>query len=80
MNFKETTELFNKLRTHTEYMATYYIELSNDVNKYCQRRWPRYRTVLMRDYFNHPWSLISVIVALVLLTLTFLQTFYAIKG
>ena len=78
LNIDDATKLFNKLYDDTCVTDFYYLELTKDVNDYCGRRWPRYRTVLMRDYFKNPWTVISVIVAAILLIFTFLQTLFTI--
>ena len=72
LNIEETTEFFNQLYNDTVINDFYYGKLTDEVNKYCERRWPRYRRVLQHDYFKHPWSLVSVIVATILHILTFL--------
>ncbi|KAF3341728.1 hypothetical protein FCM35_KLT00366 [Carex littledalei] len=48
------------------------------VQRYATSLWPRYRSTLMRDYFINPWTTISVIAAIILLGLTFCQTYYTI--
>ncbi|PON95330.1 hypothetical protein TorRG33x02_088520 [Trema orientale] len=80
LNNEDAAKFFNKLYIDTYVKESYYHQLTWEVNTYCKDRWPRYRRVLMRDYFKHPWALISVIAASVALILTFLQTLYAMKG
>ncbi|XP_060959445.1 uncharacterized protein LOC115700486 [Cannabis sativa] len=80
LNIEDATKLFNRLYIDTFVKENYYDSLINEVNKYRHLRWPRYRRVLTRDYFKHPWALISVIAASIALILTFLQTLYAILG
>ncbi|KAM7490174.1 hypothetical protein LguiA_033095 [Lonicera macranthoides] len=41
--------------------------------------WFKWKRMLREDYFNSPWSIISVIAAFMLLVLTVIQTAYAIK-
>ncbi|KAM6573208.1 hypothetical protein CsatA_017288 [Cannabis sativa] len=77
MEMNDAIIFFNRITTHT-ISQDYYIHIINDINKYCGHRWPRYRRVLNRDYFKHPWALISVLVALTLLILAFLQTVFTI--
>ncbi|PON95329.1 hypothetical protein TorRG33x02_088510 [Trema orientale] len=79
LNNDDAAKFFNRLYIDTYVKENYYYHLTYDVNKYCKRRWHKYRRVLMRDYFKHPWALISVIAAFVALVLTFLQTVYAMK-
>ncbi|KAB1207399.1 hypothetical protein CJ030_MR5G015903 [Morella rubra] len=49
-----------------------------DVNKYYEQTWNRWRTILKRDYFNTPWTTMSVIAAIFILSFTFLQTCYSV--
>ncbi|PON95336.1 hypothetical protein TorRG33x02_088580 [Trema orientale] len=81
MNMDDATRFFNRLYIDTFVKENYYLRLTNEVNEYCGRSWHRHRRVLVRDYFNHPWALISVIAASTALILTFLQTVFGIiKG
>ncbi|KAK1282989.1 UPF0481 protein [Acorus calamus] len=81
-NPKEVTQLFNQLCRHVYYdnSESNLQEVYNRVNHYCNSRWHRYRAVLARDYFRNPWTIISVVAAIILLILTFLQTFYGMFG
>ncbi|KAH7661455.1 hypothetical protein IHE45_15G065300 [Dioscorea alata] len=71
-------ELFNKLcyQVHYALDKNYLHELFANVNKYYQSRWNQWRSKLMRDYFSNPWSILSMIAAVVLLLLTFEQSFF----
>ncbi|KAK3014893.1 hypothetical protein RJ639_008465 [Escallonia herrerae] len=40
------------------------------VEEYCNSQWTRHLASLRRDYFSSPWTLISVIAALILFALT----------
>ncbi|PON99087.1 hypothetical protein TorRG33x02_053240 [Trema orientale] len=75
---KDAAEFFNKLYDDIGVREPYYLDLTQRVNEYCGYFWPRHRTTLVRDYFKSPWALISVIVALILLILAFLQTWFTI--
>ncbi|POO01022.1 hypothetical protein TorRG33x02_032050 [Trema orientale] len=75
---KDAAEFFNRLYDDIGVREPYYCDLTQRVNKYCGYFWPRHRTALVRDYFKSPWALISVIVALILLILAFLQTWFTI--
>ncbi|KAM6549614.1 hypothetical protein CsatB_021290 [Cannabis sativa] len=77
MEMNDAIIFFNRI-SNDAMCKDYYIDIINDINKYCGHRRPRYRRVLNRDYFNHPWALISVLVALTLLILAFLQTLFTI--
>ena len=72
-------QLFKNLHHDTCYNEYYYQSLSRDVSRYCQRRWPRWRAVLVRNYFNTPWAILSTLAAVILLILSFLQTWYSMK-
>ncbi|EXC31343.1 hypothetical protein L484_017623 [Morus notabilis] len=78
LNIDDATRFFNKLYIDTFVKETFYIELTHQVNEYCRYPWHKYRRVLMRDYFKHPWAFISVIAATTALILTFLQTLFPI--
>ncbi|KAK7854057.1 upf0481 protein [Quercus suber] len=36
-------------------------------NEYCNRRWPKWRAVLVGKYFNTPWAVLSTVGAVILL-------------
>ncbi|XP_028061492.1 uncharacterized protein LOC114264960 [Camellia sinensis] len=68
-------------------------DLCTDVNKYSRSwldwhrlraimkvKWCEYMIALPCDYFTNPWTTISVIVAIVLLSFTALQTYYTIRS
>ncbi|PON95341.1 hypothetical protein TorRG33x02_088630 [Trema orientale] len=74
LNTGNVTKFFNQLYNDTFVKDFCYSKLTKDVKDYCRHPWPRYLTVLKRDYFRNPWTLISVLVAAILLILTFLQT------
>ncbi|PON61343.1 hypothetical protein PanWU01x14_147200 [Parasponia andersonii] len=57
LNVEDATKFFNQLYTDTYVKENYYFLLAAQVNMHCKRSCPRYWTVLMRDYFNHPWAL-----------------------
>jgi Plant protein of unknown function len=76
---KETSFFFNQLgKWNVVKDSKEYRELKTKVREYCDSPLHRYRAVLMRDYLTNPWTIISVIAAVVLLVLTFLQTIFTI--
>ena len=79
LNIDDATKFINKLYIDTYVKENYYLQLTKDVNEFCKQSWPTYRRVLMHDYFKHPWALISVIAAFIILILTFLQTLFSIQ-
>ncbi|XP_078169238.1 UPF0481 protein At3g47200-like [Carex rostrata] len=56
----------------------YLTELYTAVNRYSESSWHKHRAKLICDYFSSPWSIISLIAALILLVLTCVQSFYAV--
>ncbi|KAF9666259.1 hypothetical protein SADUNF_Sadunf16G0211000 [Salix dunnii] len=76
LNPEEAMQLFNKLY-HDAYLEKYYYQkLCQKLNKYSRRRWPRWRALLMRNYFGTPWAIVSMFVAATLLILTIVQTIF----
>ncbi|CAL8996918.1 unnamed protein product [Prunus brigantina] len=51
----------------------YFADLYKDLNSYCRKPWNEWKANLRQHYFNTPWSTISVIAAVFLLTLTCIQ-------
>ncbi|KAK1315800.1 hypothetical protein QJS10_CPA05g00254 [Acorus calamus] len=39
----------------------------NEVNRYCNSKWHKWRAVLMHNYFSTPWSTMSVVAASIFL-------------
>ncbi|KAJ3706549.1 hypothetical protein LUZ61_010254 [Rhynchospora tenuis] len=60
-----------------DYILGYFHGLYMDVKRYSESTWHKYRARLMHDYFSNPWSVISVVGAIILLILSFLQTYYS---
>ncbi|XP_062151591.1 UPF0481 protein At3g47200-like [Alnus glutinosa] len=79
LNPEDAAHLFNKLYIDTYPDCYYYTNLCKQVNSFCQRRWPRWRAVLVGKYFNTPWAGFSTLAAVILLILTLVQTVYAMK-
>ncbi|CAL2234844.1 unnamed protein product [Prunus armeniaca] len=52
----------------------YFAALCEDLNKYCSSTWHKSKANLRQNYFNTPWTTISVAAAVVLLVLTVIQT------
>lgn len=56
----------------------YFSGLCAELNEYYRIPWHRWKATLKRDYFNSPWSIISVVAAIVLLVLTLVQTVFSV--
>ncbi|KAG5254409.1 UPF0481 protein [Salix suchowensis] len=80
LNPEEATQFFNKLYLDACLKEYYYQKVLQDVNKYCQRRWPRWRALLMRNYFGTPWAIVSMFAAATLLILTVVQTIFTVMN
>ncbi|ONK56665.1 uncharacterized protein A4U43_C10F11380 [Asparagus officinalis] len=52
-------------------------EVREEVQKYCQRKWNKWRANLLHTYFRNPWSLLSLAGALLVIVLTILQTVFS---
>ncbi|CAI9103050.1 OLC1v1001478C1 [Oldenlandia corymbosa var. corymbosa] len=76
---KNVAELFNTLSinmAHDTFNRLVFIR--SEAKEYCDRHWNKWRGILIRSYFNHPWAVISLIAAIFLFTLTILGTSYTI--
>lgn len=78
----EVAELFNRLCEEVVFDIndSYLSRLSENVNRYYNHKWNAWRASLRHKYFNNPWAIISLVAAVVLLLLTFAQTFYGVYG
>ncbi|XP_075668390.1 UPF0481 protein At3g47200-like [Castanea sativa] len=78
LNPEDAVPFFNKLYYNAYVKEIYYQSLCKEVNIYCNRSWPKWRAILVRNYFNTPWAILSTTAAAILLILSFLQTWYTI--
>ncbi|PON67192.1 hypothetical protein TorRG33x02_265600 [Trema orientale] len=76
----EVADLFNRLCQEVVFDIndSYLSRLSADVNRYYNHKWNAWRASLRHNYFSNPWAIISFFAAVVLLALTFAQTFYGV--
>ncbi|XXG86939.1 hypothetical protein AAC387_Pa11g1748 [Persea americana] len=58
--------------------SNYLADLMRELNQHTQKRWPKWRAKLVRDYFSNPWAIISLIAGAIILILTFLQTYFSV--
>ena len=79
MSPEEATKFFNQLYQDTYVVKFHYEELGLQVSRFCQRSWPKWRAVLVRNYFGTPWVVLSTLGAVIILILTFIQTYYTIE-
>ncbi|XWS30483.1 hypothetical protein CRYUN_Cryun24cG0121400 [Craigia yunnanensis] len=78
LNPDDATQFFNKLYNDAYVKEFYYHDLCNQVNSYCRRWWPKWHAFYMHNYFGKPWAIVSQVFAIIILTLTILQTVYSI--
>ncbi|XP_004511891.1 UPF0481 protein At3g47200 [Cicer arietinum] len=78
----EVADLFNRLCQEVVFDInnSYLSPLSESVNRYYNHRWNTWCASLRHNYFSNPWAIISLVAAVVLLLLTFAQTYYSIYG
>ncbi|KAL1127506.1 hypothetical protein V6Z11_A13G182500 [Gossypium hirsutum] len=79
-NDEAVSEMFNKLCDSITYdeEGFYYKDIASHLNDHCKRKRNIWKANLKKDYFNSPWSLISLLAALVLLLLAILQTIFSL--
>ncbi|XP_078170474.1 UPF0481 protein At3g47200-like [Carex rostrata] len=79
LNEEELAVFFNQLGDWSTLDSDkhYFAWLFAEVELYCDSRWHKYRAKLMRDYFNNPWSALSVIAAVILLIFAAVQAVYS---
>lgn len=72
--------MFNRLRQSILINPDdfFYKETFKEVNKHYNKKWNKWRANLHQNYFNTPWSLISVLAAVTLIALAIIQAVYAI--
>ncbi|VVB14053.1 unnamed protein product [Arabis nemorensis] len=75
-NAKHIASLFDRVlkeTTQTSYSTFYYQTVYDNLQAHCNTTWNKWHAILRRDYFHNPWSIASVVAAVVLLLLTFMQ-------
>lgn len=75
-NNDEVANLFNTICRETNYEAHnfYYTDICRRLVAHSKAPWNKWKATLKHDYFNNPWTIISVVAAIVLLILTVVQT------
>ncbi|KAJ4748939.1 hypothetical protein LUZ62_083344 [Rhynchospora pubera] len=75
LNDEELAVFFNQFGAWSTLYSDkhYFSPLFAEVQSYYESRWHKYRAKLMHDYFNNPWSVLSVIAAIVLLIFAAIQ-------
>ncbi|XP_040364546.1 UPF0481 protein At3g47200 [Rosa chinensis] len=58
----------------------YFTDLCEDLNAYYRVPWHKWKASLKQDYFSTPWAGLSIVVAAILVVLTFIQTVCSIMS
>ncbi|KAJ4965355.1 hypothetical protein NE237_017204 [Protea cynaroides] len=76
----EVADLFHRLCQEVVYDINNsdLSRLSEEVNRYHSHKWNAWKASLKHNYFNNPWAIISVVAAVFLLLLSFIQSFYTV--
>ncbi|KAF8009061.1 hypothetical protein BT93_J0141 [Corymbia citriodora subsp. variegata] len=56
------------------------VAVREEVSKYCKKPWNKWRANLIQTYFRSPWSILSLLAAIFLFTLTITQTIYTVSS
>ncbi|KAB1217342.1 hypothetical protein CJ030_MR4G020979 [Morella rubra] len=75
---EDTEHLFDRLCKDKWFLVSRYSDLHKQVKDYCNHPRHKRQAILKRDYFNNPWTSMSVVAASLILGLTLLQTIYTI--
>ncbi|XP_056853849.1 UPF0481 protein At3g47200-like [Raphanus sativus] len=71
---EDISDVFDNICTEVVFGRKFYFQsLSEKLQSYCNTPWNRWKAILRHDYFHNPWSVASVLAALLLLLLTFIQ-------
>ncbi|KAI7994693.1 UPF0481 protein [Camellia lanceoleosa] len=72
----DVSNLFNGLGKEVNIYsnAYYFTELHKQLNDYCEIPSHKWKATLRQDYCNTPWRVLSIIVAVILLGFTFIQS------
>ncbi|KAF2590529.1 hypothetical protein F2Q70_00038278 [Brassica cretica] len=71
---EDISDVFDSIFTEVIFGRKFYFQsLSENLPSYCNTPWNRWKAILRHDYFHNPWSVTSVLAALILLLLTFIQ-------
>lgn len=76
---EQVARFFNEMcigLTIYQYKADMYEEIIN----YYDRTYNKWRAILIRDYLNSPWAVISLLGVFILLGLTTIQAVYSVKA
>ncbi|XP_031504318.1 putative UPF0481 protein At3g02645 isoform X2 [Nymphaea colorata] len=73
---EEAAQVFNNLGVGIPYCPDR--EIDDPLQTYAASGWNAARAYLKRKYFRNPWAAVSLLAAIVLLDLTFIQSFFSV--
>lgn len=76
---EEVAKFFNEMCIGLTFYQ-YKSDMYKEINNYCDRKYNKWRAILIRDYLNSPWAVISLLGVFILLGLTTLQAVYSVKA
>lgn len=76
---EEVAIIFNHLTSGTfDCQPSELTNMYKAVDKYCKSKRKYWLAILKRDHFGSPWTTISLVAAVILLSLTFIQAFFSL--
>ncbi|XP_030519081.1 UPF0481 protein At3g47200-like [Rhodamnia argentea] len=76
---KAVAELFNSLCKEVTLASNYSFDaVQKKISTYCEKPWNRWRANLNHTYFKNPWTILSLIAAILLFAIAIIQTVYAL--
>ncbi|PWA66248.1 hypothetical protein CTI12_AA321360 [Artemisia annua] len=77
---QEAADMINKICKNVLFTEFYYTEEFKQMDEYYNGLWPKNIARLRRVYFSNPWSIIALLAAIILFSLTVVQTIYTIRA
>ncbi|MCL7038528.1 hypothetical protein MKW94_016092 [Papaver nudicaule] len=75
---EDVSDIFNKLCVEISNDSNYYSRHTIAINKYYKMRRHIWKAALKREYFSNPWTIVSVLAAILLIALTIVSTVFGI--
>ncbi|KAJ3705695.1 hypothetical protein LUZ61_009400 [Rhynchospora tenuis] len=75
-NSEEGAKFFHQVRecAHIDFDNHYLKQVFVEVIDYCEAFWPKHRAKLRHDYFSSPWTIVSLMVAMLVLIMAIFHT------
>ncbi|RDX76995.1 UPF0481 protein, partial [Mucuna pruriens] len=75
---EEVANLFNTISSDLVHDTEMYSHVRSKIEKHYKNKWKTWLALAFHTYFSNPWAIIAFLAALVVLLLTFVQTWYTI--